>query len=282
MQENRGYKSLSADALTSLKTMASDSKKRGFIVKDGTFLGGLVVVLSNPDVKIVVTALETLILLAEVSEYRPTLSTFIGLNEQVEILLNREDENIANLAERLYDLLTQKPEKHAPLKDSFNTSGTKLRQGSSKNKSVNGGRTKHIILQIRGLVVKNDKDVVMRLLLHVKGVVSITFDLNQKRCIMRTKQDVKPETLAQAVAKSQTMTAQQVVRDENGEEKLIAFGSNMRDVDKENTTLPDYLPEDVDSPKAHTKPLARNKADNKREGGWLSSAATFITNSFYW
>ena len=33
----------------------------------------------------------------------------------------------------------------------------------------------------------------MRLLLHVKGVVSITFDLNQKRCIMRTKQDVKPE-----------------------------------------------------------------------------------------
>lgn len=273
---------MSADALTSLKTMASDSKKRGFIVKDGTFLGGLVVVLSNPDVKIVVTALETLILLAEVSEYRPTLSTFIGLNEQVEILLNREDENIANLAERLYDLLTQKPEKHAPLKDSFNTSGTKLRQGSSKNKSVNGGRTKHIILQIRGLVVKNDKDVVMRLLLHVKGVVSITFDLNQKRCIMRTKQDVKPETLAQAVAKSQTMTAQQVVRDENGEEKLIAFGSNMRDVDKENTTLPDYLPEDVDSPKAHTKPLARNKADNKREGGWLSSAATFITNSFYW
>lgn len=56
----------------------------------------------------------------------------------------------------------------------------------------------------------------------------------------------------------------------------------MRDVDKENTTLPDYLPEEVDSPKAHTKPLARNKGDNKREGGWLSSAATFITNSFYW
>ena len=65
-------------------------------------------------------------------------------------------------------------------------------------------------------------------------------------------------------------------------QKLIAFGSNMRDVDKENTTLPDYLPEEVDSPKAHTKPLARNKGDNKREGGWLSSAATFITNSFYW
>jgi hypothetical protein len=26
----------------------------------------------------------------------------------------------------------------------------------------------------------------------------------------------------------------------------------MKEVDKENITLPDYLPEDVDSPKAHT------------------------------
>lgn len=42
-------------------------------------------------------------------------------------------------------------------------------------------------------LLQNDKDVVMRLLLHVKGVISITFDLNQKRCILRTKQDVKPE-----------------------------------------------------------------------------------------
>ena len=56
----------------------------------------------------------------------------------------------------------------------------------------------------------------------------------------------------------------------------------MKDVDKENVTLPDYLPDDVDSPKAHTKPLARNKTEDKKAGGWLSSAANFLTNSFYW
>jgi hypothetical protein len=56
----------------------------------------------------------------------------------------------------------------------------------------------------------------------------------------------------------------------------------MKEVDKENITLPDYLPEDVDSPKAHTKPLARNKDDTKKANGWLTSAASFITNSFYW
>ena len=65
-------------------------------------------------------------------------------------------------------------------------------------------------------------------------------------------------------------------------QKLVSFGSNMKEVDKENVTLPDYLPEDVDSPKAHTKPLARNKDDTKKANGWLTSAASFITNSFYW
>lgn len=35
----------------------------------------------------------------------------------------------------------------------------------------------------------------MRLLLQVKGVVSITFDMNKKRCIVRTKLDVRPEVL---------------------------------------------------------------------------------------
>ena len=65
-------------------------------------------------------------------------------------------------------------------------------------------------------------------------------------------------------------------------QKLVSFGSNMKEVDKENITLPDYLPEDVDSPKAHTKPLARNKDDTKKANGWLTSAASFITNSFYW
>ena len=38
-----------------------------------------------------------------------------------------------------------------------------------------------------------DRDVCMRLLLQVKGVVSITFDMNRKRCIIRTKVDVRPE-----------------------------------------------------------------------------------------
>lgn len=121
----------------------------------------------------------------------------------------------------------------------------------------------------------------MRLVLQVKGVISVTFDMNKKRCFLRVKPDIKPETVVQAVAKSMTMTAQQVVKDEYGAEVLVSFGANPQDMDKENTTLPDYLPEDPDSPKADSHSVARIKKDDNKSG-WLSSAATFITNSFYW
>ncbi|XP_078317419.1 armadillo repeat-containing protein 1-like [Crassostrea virginica] len=121
----------------------------------------------------------------------------------------------------------------------------------------------------------------MRLILQVKGVISVTFDMIKKRCFLRVKPDMKPETIAHAVAKSMTMTAQQVVKDEYGAETLVPFGANPQDIDKENTTLPDYLPEDPDSPKADSRSVARVKKDDKKSG-WLSSAASFLTNSFYW
>lgn len=33
----------------------------------------------------------------------------------------------------------------------------------------------------------------MRLVLQVKGVISVTFDMNKKRCFLRVKPDIKPE-----------------------------------------------------------------------------------------
>lgn len=42
-----------------------------------------------------------------------------------------------------------------------------------------------------------DRDLCMRLLLKVKGVVSITFDVAKKQCLLRTRHDVKPEVSSQ-------------------------------------------------------------------------------------
>lgn len=42
-------------------------------------------------------------------------------------------------------------------------------------------------------LLQADRDLCMRLLLKVKGVVSVTFDAGRKRCLLRTRPDVKPE-----------------------------------------------------------------------------------------
>lgn len=103
------------------------------------------------------------------------------------------------------------------------------KNSACKNKSLQGHRTRHITLQIRGLLDKvyslikqqslsgyicnashvnivngsftvggffywqTDRDVLMRLVLQVKGVISVTFDMNKKRCFLRVKPDIKPE-----------------------------------------------------------------------------------------
>lgn len=55
-------------------------------------------------------------------------------------------------------------------------------------------------------------------------------------------------------------------------------------MDKENTTLPDYLPDESLSPVHDSKTLARTDQQQTggKNNGWLSSAASFLTNSFYW
>lgn len=274
----------SADTVLAMKGMAADPLKRKLLLKDATCMGGLIMVLSNPDPKIVISALETLILMADTNDHRRVLRDFIGMMEQLETIINSQkkcDARVHNLAEKLYVMITETSEPQTPLKDTSNSMPNSRKNSACKNKSLQGHRTRHITLQIRGLLDKTDRDVLMRLVLQVKGVISVTFDMNKKRCFLRVKPDIKPETVVQAVAKSMTMTAQQVVKDEYGAEVLVSFGANPQDMDKENTTLPDYLPEDPDSPKADSHSVARIKKDDKKSG-WLSSAATFITNSFYW
>ena len=62
---------------------------------------------------------------------------------------------------------------------------------------------------------------------------------------------------------------------------FLSFGSHPQHCDKENETeLPDYLPEEEEEP-IDDKALARDKSETKGSG-WLNSAASFFTNSFYW
>ena len=62
---------------------------------------------------------------------------------------------------------------------------------------------------------------------------------------------------------------------------FLSFGSHLREQDKENETeLPEYLPDD-EQPIVDDKAVSKPGSEDKK-GGWLSSAASFLTNSFYW
>ncbi|XP_045157272.1 armadillo repeat-containing protein 1-like [Mercenaria mercenaria] len=274
---------VSCEAIQAMKTMAMDVKKRAILVKDSTCIGGLVLVLSNPDENVVKLALETIHLLAETADHRPLLRGFIGMMEQLESLIDRKDcGEVECMAKEVYMQLKQDSQV-TPLKDNFNTSANKSRR-SSMQKMLHGGykNSKIIVLQLKGLLNKCDRDVCMRLLLQVKGVISITFDMNKKRCIVRAKLDVRPESLVQAIAKTQSIHAQQVVKNDSGEEMFLSFGTRNDKLNKENESdLPDYLPDDEELQPIDDKAISRNKPDST-SGGWLSSAASFLANSFYW
>ncbi|CAL1546633.1 unnamed protein product [Lymnaea stagnalis] len=280
---------VTADAIAAMKSMALDPRKRAALAKDATCIGGLVIVLSNADTTIVKEALQTLLLLSECQEACTFLKNHVGMLDQLETILNgcEKDETVMRLAELLHTKLSETSDTSSnasmPLKDLSNVS----RQSTHvKNLSAQGhSKAKSIVLQIKGFHEKSDRDLCARLLLKVKGVISITFDITKKRCILRTKMDVKPETLILAIAKSMTMTAQQVVRNEKGEESFVCFDTIQHHVsqDKENEDLPDYLSDDSDSTFVEEKAIKRpTEEDKKKSSGWFSMAANFLSNSLYW
>ena len=55
-------------------------------------------------------------------------------------------------------------------------------------------------------------------LLRVKGVISFTFDMSKSRCTIRCRTELAAEELCTAVNKTKVLTAEQVVRNECGEE----------------------------------------------------------------
>ena len=59
-------------------------------------------------------------------------------------------------------------------------------------------------------------------LLKVKGVISFTFVMNKSRCVVRCKLELSPEALCDAINKTKVLSAQQVVKNEHGEEVQLA------------------------------------------------------------
>ncbi|XP_063113456.1 armadillo repeat-containing protein 1 isoform X2 [Cavia porcellus] len=118
-------------------------------------------------------------------------------------------------------------------------------------------------------------------LLKIKGVISFTFQMAVQRCVVRIRSDLKAEALASAIASTKVMKAQQVVKSESGEEMLVPFQDTPVEVE-ENTELPDYLPEDESPTKEQDRAVSRVGSHPEGGASWLSTAANFLSRSFYW
>ncbi|KAI8513165.1 Armadillo repeat-containing protein 1 [Branchiostoma belcheri] len=212
------------------------------------------------------------------------------------------------------------------LKDTYNSTRSATNNNTNVRKKVcflgaANKKSKTITLQIKGLTDQHRRELCVSQLLKVKGVISFTFNMpNQRcilrarqdlkaeqllpsnktgvrnqlpsnllnqRCILRARQDLKAEALVAMVNQTGVMSAQQVVRNDAGEEVLLSFGAHPADANKENTALPDYLPEEDSPVKSDGFTLARSGHDPQGGGrGWLSSAAgaavSYLSKSFYW
>ncbi|XP_072559296.1 armadillo repeat containing 1, like isoform X2 [Paramormyrops kingsleyae] len=260
-----------------LRDLASEPQNREPIVQDQGCLPGLVLFLDHQDSHVLLSTLQTLRYLAESPLNRDKMKNELGMMVSLENLVQRRGQNeVCDLAREVSGLLSkplhtgtlQTPEQPKRAKSQFFINST--------NK-----KAKSVTLHIQGLDSVVHRGLCEEALLKVKGVISFTFQMALKRCTVRIRSDLPPECLASAIATTKVLTAEQVVKNDAGEEVMVPLGTTAAAV-QENVHLPDYLPED-ESPERNTdKAISRVGAKADASGSWLNAAATFLTRTFYW
>lgn len=266
--------------VTQLRDLASEPQNREAIVQDQGCLPGLVLFLDHQDPQVLFATLQTMRYLAEWPLNITTMKNELGMMVSLVTLMERSvhslrsglSDDINVLSREVYGILSAPPRPEKERRR--NKPQFFLNSSKGKNKSVT--------LHIQGLDSTAQRGVCEEALLKVKGVISFTFQMASRRCTVRIRSDLPTESLASAIAATKVLSAQQVVRNEVGEEVLLPLSVCGGNVREENVSIPDYLPED-ESPESETdRAVSRTAAKDNTTGSWLGSAATFLTRSFYW
>ncbi|XP_031692587.1 armadillo repeat containing 1, like isoform X1 [Oncorhynchus kisutch] len=299
--------------VTQLRDLASEPQNREAIVQDQGCLPGLVLFLDHQDPQVLFATLQTMRYLAEWPLNITTMKNELGMMVSLVTLMERSGlcDDINTLSREVYGILSAPP---SPEKERRrNKPQFFLNSSKGKNKSVTlhiqgldstaqRGVCEEALLKVKGVIsftfqmaskrctvrIRSDlpteaqRGVCEEALLKVKGVISFTFQMASKRCTVRIRSDLPTESLASAIAATKVLSAQQVVRNEVGEEVLLPLSVCVGNLREENVSIPDYLPED-ESPESETdRAVSRTAAKDNTSGSWLGSAATFLTRSFYW
>ncbi|XP_064363537.1 armadillo repeat-containing protein 1 isoform X3 [Dromaius novaehollandiae] len=300
VEEMNSTMSEEPDALSvvnQLRDLAADPLNRRAIVQDQGCLPGLILFLDHPNPPVVHSALLALRYLAECRANREKMKSELGMmlslqnviqnfkgKKSVEFrnLQKRRDRTTTPgetklLASEVYDILQSS---NMSDMDNMNEMNYRRRKAQFFLGSTNK-RAKTVVLHIDGLDDSSRRNLCEEALLKIKGVISFTFQMAVQRCVVRIRSDLKAEALATAIASTKVMKAQQVVKSESGEEMLVPFQDTPVEVEQ-NTDLPEYLPEDESPTKEQDKAVSRVGSHPEGAASWLSTAANFLSRSFYW
>ncbi|XP_026169577.1 armadillo repeat-containing protein 1-like isoform X1 [Mastacembelus armatus] len=262
-----------------LRDLAADPMNRRAIVQDQGCLPGLILFLDHPNPQVVYSALLAIRYLAECRANREKLKGELGMMLSLQNVMQKSTTpgETKLLASEIYELLQASSSADSePAEDSVSSRRKAQFFLGSSNK-----RAKTIILHIDGLDDSSRRSLCEEALLKIRGVISFTFQMAVKRCIVRIRSDLKAEALASAIASTQVMKAQQVMKGENGDEVLVPFVEDSSLEVEQNVDLPDYLPEDESPSQEPDKAVSR--VGSSQDGtSWLGAAANFLSRSFYW
>lgn len=279
----RGTMSGEMDALAvvnQLRDLAADPLNRRAIVEDHGCLPGLILFLDHTNPQVVYSALLAVRYLAECRANREKMKDELGMMLSLQNVMQKGTSpgETKLLASEVYEILQAAGKEEAEQAEAAAASCRRKAQFflGSTNK-----RAKTVVLHIDGLDDSTRRGMCEEALLKIRGVISFTFQMAVKRCVVRIRSDLKAETLGTAINSTKVLTAQQVVKLENGGERMVPFREGEAAPVEENTDIPDYLPEDESPSQDPDKAVTRvgTIADG---AGWLSTAANFLTRSFYW
>ncbi|XP_066036691.1 armadillo repeat-containing protein 1 isoform X2 [Chamaea fasciata] len=262
-----------------LRDLAADPLNRRAIVQDQGCLPGLILFLDHPNPQVVHSALLALRYLAECRVNREKMKSELGMMLSLQNVIQKTTTpgETKLLASEVYDILQSS---NMSDMDNVNEMNYRRRKAQFFLGSTNK-RAKTVVLHIDGLDDSSRRNLCEEALLKIKGVISFTFQMAVQRCVVRIRSDLKAEALATAIASTKVMKAQQVVKSESGEEMLVPFQDTPVEVEQ-NTDLPEYLPEDESPTKEQDKAVSRVGSHPEGAASWLSTAANFLSRSFYW
>nr|XP_057915710.1 armadillo repeat-containing protein 1 [Doryrhamphus excisus]XP_057915711.1 armadillo repeat-containing protein 1 [Doryrhamphus excisus] len=273
------------DALTvvnQLRDLAADPLNRRAIVEDQGCLPGLILFLDHHNPQVVYSALLAVRYLAECRANREKMKSELGMMLSLQNVMQKSTSpgETKLLASEVYEILQAAGKEEA---EQAEAAAASCRRKAQFFLGSNNKRAKTVVLHIDGLDDSTRRSLCEEALLKIRGVISFTFQMAVKRCVVRIRSDLKADALGTAINSTKVMKAQQVVKTDDGGELIMPFQEDCEGAAavEENTDIPDYLPEEESPSQEQDKAVTR--VGSVTDGmGWLNTAANFLTRSFYW